>query len=80
VLAELSDLWRKIEQWLRDVDKGPFKFEPTPEQVQRNKTMKFFKRPTGFEPPSMISYDWEEIEIQELPPIQLPDVGPSGVQ
>ena len=79
-LKDMADLWSHLEKWLRDVDEGPFKFEPPTGEPKMIKKMKFFREPSGFMPPSNIVCDWEEIEIQELPPIQIPDVGPSGVK
>jgi hypothetical protein len=79
-IRDLSGLWSHLEQWLRDVDEGPFMYEPLPNEPKVVKSSGFFRQPSGFVPPSNVICDWEEIQVQEVPPIRFPDVGPSGVR
>ena len=80
ILSDLGNLWSKLQQWLRDVDNGPFKFQSTQTPSRKKKTLKLLKRPSGFQPPSTTTLEWEEISIEEPAEIEIPDVGPSGIQ
>jgi hypothetical protein len=79
-MKDMSDLWSHLLEWLRNVDNGPFKYVPLPDDLKKVKKPGFFREPSGFLPPSNIRCDWEEIEVQDIPPIDLPDIPPSGVR